>query len=389
MKNTTVESGFVSICKHNESICGDFSIIERQGENTTAVLSDGLGSGVKANILATLSAKILSTLTMSNMSIEECVHTVAATLPVCKVRHLAYATFSMLRINGRDEAYLAQFDNPTAILLRDGKSIDYDRTCKIISGKEVYESSLKLQLGDMLILITDGVTAAGIGKTMTDGWGRDNVVKFVEEWYTPDISPQRMASILIEACQDLYLGSPDDDTTALIFQLRERRVANIMIGPPEHKEDDNRILRLFFAKQGMHIVCGGTTAKTVSAFLNKPILPTEDMGSPEVPPTAHIDGVDLVTEGVITLGKVLELAKLHTSGKLVPGELKEKTDGASRIAKMLFEDATDINFFAGQAINPAHQEGGMGIDFHAKLGLIKALEEELVKMGKYVKISMC
>ena len=204
MRNMFMESGFVSLNKHGESICGDFHTMVKNRDNTTVVLSDGLGSGVKANILSTLTAKILSTMMDNNMPIEDCIYTMADTLPVCKVRNLAYATFTILQVNNYDEAYLVQFDNPPAIMLRNGKNFDYDSTRKTICGKEIYESHIKLQTDDTIVLMSDGVTSAGLGKTNQSGWDRNNIISFLEDWSASDMSPQRMAATLADACVDLF-----------------------------------------------------------------------------------------------------------------------------------------------------------------------------------------
>ena len=389
MRNMFMESGFVSLNKHGESICGDFHTMVKNRDNTTVVLSDGLGSGVKANILSTLTAKILSTMMDNNMPIEDCIYTMADTLPVCKVRNLAYATFTILQVNNYDEAYLVQFDNPPAIMLRNGKNFDYDSTRKTICGKEIYESHIKLQTDDTIVLMSDGVTSAGLGKTNQSGWDRNNIISFLEDWSASDMSPQRMAATLADACVDLSLGSTDDDITVMVFRMRQRQAVNIIIGPPERKEDDAKVLKLFFSKEGKHVVCGGSTAKIVGSYLRKPVLQTKDAGSPDVPATAHIDGVDLVTEGIVTLKKVSELASQYTSNASMSLDIKDRTDGASMITKLLFEEATDINFFVGQAVNPAHQSSGVDINFTAKMGIIKDLEEQLLKMGKHVKVSLC
>jgi len=389
MTNVFLESGFVSFNKHGESISGDFYTTVKSKDKTTFVLSDGLGSGIKANILATLTAKILSTMMSSNMSIEESVYTMARTLPVCKVRNMAYSTFTILQINHRGDAYLAQFDNPSAILIRDGRNIDYSSNCKIIYQKEIHESTLRLSIGDMIIIVTDGVTSAGLGRTTKNGWKRESIIEYVQRWYTSDMSPQRMAATISSASMDLYVNSPDDDITVAVFKICERKVVNIIVGPPEHKEDDRKTLKLFFSKKGKKIVCGGTTAKIVSRYLNKPIIINNNTGNEDIPSTACIEGIDLVTEGVLTLEKVLCIAKQYTINSNISLDLRNKIDGASMISKMLFEEATDINFFIGKAINPSHNELNSDVSYTIKLGIIRELEKILNYMGKNVKISLC
>jgi len=385
-----MECGFVSLNKYCEKICGDYYTMVKKKNATTIVLSDGLGSGIKANILATLTAKILSTMMAENMSIEDSVYTVAKTLPLCKVRNLAYSTFTIFQLGHFDNnAYLAQFDNPNAILMRDGKNYPYLSTCKIINEKEIYESNIKLRIGDMLILLTDGVTSAGLGRVTINGWQREEVIKFIERWYTPTMSPQRMASAISDACMDLSLDNPQDDCTVAVFKIRKRQVVNLIIGPPEKIEEDKMILKLFFSKFGKKVVCGGSTSKMVSKYLNKPIEIINTSGDEEIPAMASIEGVDLVTEGVITLSKVVELGRKYVKNTTISLDLEHKADGASLLAKMLFEEATDINFFVGKAINPGHEIDGLKINSSLKKNFIRELESLLIKMDKKVKISLC
>lgn len=384
MNNLFIESGHTSICKHSETICGDCFEILKNRDKITIVLSDGLGSGVKANILSTLTSKILSTMTANNLPIDECVETVANTLPMCRERKLAYATFTVFQIEDNN-AYLVQYDNPHAIILRNGKNLKYSDSVHFFGEKEIHESHIRLEQDDIIILMTDGVTNAGMGKT--SGWTRDDVIMLAESWYDKDMSPQRLSAVIAGACIDLGQGEVDDDTTVLVFKLRQRQAVNVIIGPPEHREDDEKVLRLFFSKEGKHIVCGGTTANTVSRYLGKPVVPVENSGNENVPSIAKIDGVDLVTEGIITLQKVVELAEKYAKDSSVSLELKEKKDGVSLLAEMLFEQATDINIFFGNAVNHAHDS--LDIDFSTKISLVRRLEEYLTGMGKNMKLSIC
>lgn len=389
MKNMFLESGYVSLNKFGEDLCGDYVATVNTENSSTIVLSDGLGSGVKANILATLTGKILSTMLSRNMSIEDSVYTIAQTLPVCSVRHMAYSTFTVFQVNNNAEAYLAQFDNPHAILLRDGKHIPYSSTRRIICDKEINESQLKLQTGDMLVIISDGVTNAGLGKVLANGWERESIIESLESWYSPDMSAKAMASMLVEACRALYIDHPEDDITAAVFKIRERQVVNMIIGPPENRLDDEKVLKLFFSKEGKKIVCGGTTSQIVGSYLHTPVKVSSAYIDPSVPATGYIEGVDLVTEGVVTIGKVLEIARKYASTSCFSLKWKNKEDGVSLISKMLFEEATDINFFVGRAINPSHQNPDLPINFTIKMELIRELEKCLVQMGKNVKISYC
>ncbi len=386
MDNLVIESGTASVNKHDESLCGDFYDVCREQGGLTAVLSDGLGSGVKANILSTLTVNILSTLIRHNLTVQECVETVASTLPVCKERRLAYSTFTVAQV--RDgQARLLQYDNPHAILLRNGKNVDYPYSVHFIGTKEIHESKIFLQENDVLVLMSDGVTNAGIGKLMADGWPREDIIRNLEQWYTPDLSARRLTAQLVNACVALCEDSPDDDITALALKLRSRKAVNVMIGAPANADEDDRILRLFFKKEGKHVVCGGTTAKIVGRYLRKPVLPVPESGTDEVPTIASIEGVDLATEGVITLRLLEALARRYLEDARVSLEIQGKKDGVSLLAELLFEHATDISIFFGQAINQGNDDAA--IDMVAKHTLMEKLTKSLTEMGKNVKISLC
>ena len=387
MSSICMETGFVSLIKKGEELCGDRVATVNGEDCCTLVLADGLGSGVKANILSTLTAKIIATMMSNGLSVEECVSTIAQTLPVCKVRQIAYCTFTILQVSTNGDAYLVQFDNPAAILLRDGQSVDYDQTQKVICGKTIYESRFKVRVGDLFLLMSDGVIHAGVGEVLNFGWQRENVVEYAQEKYAPDISAKAMAAVICEACRDLYLNKPGDDSTVAALKVRRRQVVNLMIGPPADKRDDETMMQQFFSKGGKRIVCGGSTSQMVSRYLNKPIRCSIDYADPEIPPTAAIDGVDLVTEGVITIGKVLETARAFSSENDVSLRFQNKKDGASLISQLLFEEATDVNFFVGKAVNPSHQNPNLPININIKMELIQNLADCLSKMGKKVKVN--
>lgn len=387
MNDLCADIGYYGLNHAGEQLSGDHIEIRHQGENTTViVLADGLGSGVKANILSTLTVNILSTLIRHNLTVQECVETVASTLPVCKERRLAYSTFTVAQV--RDgQARLLQYDNPHAILLRNGKNVDYPYSVHFIGTKEIHESKIFLQENDVLVLMSDGVTNAGIGKLMADGWPREDIIRNLEQWYTPDLSARRLTAQLVNACVALCEDSPDDDITALALKLRSRKAVNVMIGAPANADEDDRILRLFFKKEGKHVVCGGTTAKIVGRYLRKPVLPVPESGTDEVPTIASIEGVDLATEGVITLRLLEALARRYLEDARVSLEIQGKKDGVSLLAELLFEHATDISIFFGQAINQGNDDAA--IDMVAKHTLMEKLTKSLTEMGKNVKISLC
>ena len=379
-----LESGYASLNKKNEELCGDRVESIVNGDYTTLVLADGLGSGVKANILSTLTSKILCTMVANEISIEECVETILQSLPVCKVRGVAYSTFSVIHMNSLGRGVLFEFDNPQAILVRGCKCLDLDRTAMQILGKTVYKTDLALRKDDLIVVMSDGVIHAGIGMTLNLGWQRPEVVDFLNRSVKKEMSARAVACLLAGACNDLYLGDPGDDTTVAAVKVREKLNVNIMIGPPVDKSRDDFYVERFLAGEGKKAVCGGTSSQIVARYLKTDVRSSMDFPDRDVPPIGYIDGIDLTTEGVLTMRRLLELSEKYVSEKDLTPKTFTKKDGASLLAQLLFEEASDVHFFVGQSVNAAHE--GLPIDITMKLKLVESLAANLKKMGKNVVI---
>ena len=388
MNNLCADIGYKSINHIGEQLCGDHVDIVDQGENSTViVLADGLGSGVKASILSTLTSKIISTMMAQGLSLEECVSTIAATLPICSVRGVAYSTFTIIHLINNQTAELIQYDNPQIIMLRDCEVYDYPKSELNIDGKKIYKSNIKLQENDIFIAMSDGCPHAGIGTAFNFGWKREDIADFMATVAHVGYTSKTLSTMLIDECNRLYGNRPGDDATACVIRIRRREPMNILFGPPSNRDDCDRMMSLFFSKEGKHIVCGGTTSSIVAKYLGKPIKASLNFEQSDVPPIAEIEGVDLVTEGVITINKVLEYAKDALGENKCYEEGSISHDGASMICRLLFEEATDINFYVGRAVNPAHQNPDLPINFNIKMNLVEELSQCLKKMGKRIKVS--
>ncbi len=388
MNNLCADIGWKSINHEGEQLCGDHVDIVEQNENSTViVLADGLGSGVKASILSTLTSKIISTMMAEGLSLEECVSTIAATLPICSVRGVAYSTFTIIHLINNETAELIQYDNPHVILLREGKNFDYPKNELNINGKQIYKSVISLQENDIFIAMSDGCPHAGIGLAYNFGWRRDDIIDFMETVADLGYTAKTLSTMLIDECDKKYGHHPGDDATACVVRVRKREPMNLLFGPPRNRDDCDRMMSLFFSKEGKHIVCGGTTSSIAAKYLGKPVRATLNFEQSDVPPIAEIEGVDLVTEGVITINKVIEYAKDALDKNELYEQWSIKQDGASKICRLLFEEATDINFYVGRAVNPAHQNPDLPINFNIKMNLVEELSNCLKQMGKRIKVS--
>lgn len=386
--SVSVDISWKSLNKHNEELCGDKVEVLSTEDSEIVILADGMGSGVKANILATLTSKILGTMFLEGAPIEACVETIAKTLPVCKVREVAYATFSILQIFHNGEAYLVEYDNPLCIFVRDGKIVNYPYEERVIEGKTIREYRFSVKLKDCFVLMSDGVIFAGTGELMNYGWTWEDMAGYTLKCTKQTLSASRLAAMLSQTCDDLYGQKPGDDTTVAVARVIERRVINIFTGPPTHKEDDERVVHDFMAREGKKVVCGGTSANITARVLKKEIVTLVNHADPAIPPAAAIEGLDLVTEGVLTIGKALGLLRRYEQNEFDEAFFEEldADNGAARLAKLIIEECTELNLFVGKAMNVAHQASNLPFDLSVRMNLVEQLKECAESLGKKVLV---
>jgi hypothetical protein len=386
-----VDVNYESINKYKEELCGDKVEIIRGSDSVVVVLADGLGSGVKANILATLTSKIIGTIMSNGLDIDEAVNTIASTLPVCKERGLAYSTFSIIQIFNNGEGYLVEFDNPSIMRLRKGKLLEIETKSRVISDKLIHEARFIVIPGDLFVMISDGVIHAGIGQTLNLGWQWENVCEYIQKTYKKEASSKSVAKLLLSACGSLYANEPGDDTTVVVLKAKKPVKLNLMIGPPVNSKDDEEIVRRFINREGKKVICGGTTSQIVARILDREIKTSIEYFNPSVPPTAEIEGINLTTEGVLTLRNTLELLKTCLSAESTMNDFLKlnKKDGASKLAKMLLEESTSIYIFVGQAMNPAHQNPEFPLNMGLKFKLVEEIAAILKFAGKHISIEYC
>ena len=379
-----LETGYTSLNHIGEELCGDHVESSVNGDYTTLVLADGLGSGVKASILSTLTSKILCTMVSHEIDINECVATIIKTLPVCKERGVAYSTFSVIHVNRHGHGYLFEFDNPEAIYYHNGHATDFEREELDVCGNTVFKSELNLVDGDIVMVMSDGTVHAGIGLILNFGWPREKIKEYLDHHLNHQMSARAAACVLASACNEIYENKPSDDTTVAAVRIRQRLDVNVMVGPPVNKEQDEEHVQRYLEGPGLKVVCGGTSSNIVARYLHRPLKPSLEYPDHEIPPIAYIDGIDLVTEGVITLRRLLELSDKYVSTSDLTPKYYEKEDGASLLAEILFEKSTHVHFFVGQSVNSAHT--GLEIDTTMKLKLVERLTANLRLMGKEVTL---
>lgn len=351
-----VEVAWESLSKSGEELCGDCVKIVSTPNSFIAVLSDGLGSGVKANILATLTAQIAASMFEQGAAIHEVIETLIETLPECRVRKLAYATFAMIKVVQGREAYLVEYDSPPLIHIRDGEIVPLAAREEIVKGRMIREAHFTLQEKDCMIMLSDGYIHAGVGGLFRLGWGWQNIANSSKRWAATGGDVYELVQALYRTCYKLYDGKPGDDATAVAMRVRPSVKVTIWTGPPADQDLDETVVQKLMGAEGTKVICGGTTAQIASRILGQELVvewvsPKKRLSPSSrkkgTPPVARLPGVDLVTEGILTLGQAADhLEKVETYRDLPPEE-----DASTRLAAILLS-ADEIHFVIGMALNP-------------------------------------
>ena len=385
--SVSVDICWKSFNKNREELCGDKVEVLKTEDSSIIILADGMGSGVKANILA-LTSKILGTMFREGAEIDACVETIARTLPICKEREVAYATFSILQIFRDGEAYLVEYDNPKCVFIRNKEIINYPYQERVIEGKKIREFRFHVELNDCFVLMSDGAIWAGEEETMNYNWEWDDMAAYTLKCTNETLSAARLAAMLSQVCYDLYGQKPGDDTTVAVTRVIRRQVVNIFTGPPSRKEDDERVVHDFMKQEGKKVICGGTSANVASRVLKREIVTLVKHADPKIPPMATMEGLDLVTEGVLTIGSALDLLHRYENDEFDEAffDALDAENGAAKLARLLIEECTDLNLFVGRALNPAHQNSNLPFDLSVRMNLVEQLKDCAERMGKHVTV---
>lgn len=377
------EWGIRQIQKHHEELCGDSIAVSRGMDSVTTALSDGLGSGVKASILATLTTCIVMRMLENDLPLDEVVQTLGETLPMCQVRNLAYSTFAIAQFSSQGCVRVVGFDSPPPLFLRHRKIQPVAYEDRTIEDKVIYESFIRLQPGDWIVFVSDGIINAGIGGVYPLGWGWDQIARFLEEHAHPDLSAQGVADKLVETVNELYAGAPGDDVSVIAVKVRHKLELTLLTGPPDDRAKDEDLVARFIGRPGRLSVCGGTTAKIVARCLGRPLDVDLRTMTGEMPPIARIQGIDLVSEGILTLTRANELLAAGVRNE----DVMFKTDSGASLVRLLLE-VDHVHFLVGQAVNPAHQNPELPHRLGIRIAVVRDLAAELQKRGIEATIEM-
>lgn len=368
--------------KYNQNAYGDYFVSKRYPDEgrLIAVLSDGLGSGIKANILSCMTATMLLKFVEGEVNIRKAAEIIMNSLPVCKIRKISYSTFSAIDCDEDGQVKIVEEGNPDFIWIRGNEILNpefQEVISKEFSNRKMKTYRFKVEQGDRLIFCSDGVTQSGLGSPRLPlGLRRDGLIEILKNKLAVenDISSSEFSQYIVRQAKNIESDlKPKDDVSACVLYFREPRKSLVFTGPPYHQEKDPQYSRIFDEFQGKKAICGGTTANLVSRELNRPIKTESEISIGNLPSCSHMNGVDLITEGILTLTKTLEYLE---SG------VGSVENAAVKLVKFLL-DSDCINFMVGAKLNQAHYDPNLPIEIEIRKNIVKKMAKVLE--DKYFK----
>jgi hypothetical protein len=365
--------------KHGQLISGDVFLSQKvkQEDRIVSVLSDGLGSGVKASVLASMTATMALKFTASAMDIRRSAEIIMDTLPICSVRKISYSTFTVVDMASTGETRIIEHGNPPFLLVRPKGELNVQKTevrPKRWEDRVISFSTFDVQREDRIIFFSDGITQAGMGEYRTPlGWGLESVDRFVREKIDryPYISARELSRLLVAKAEEVDGLSAKDDITCGVVYFRSPRQLLVITGAPFNRAHDHDLAKMAERTSGRKVICGGTTANIISRMLNRAIqIDMRQQLHSKVPPSARMEGFDLVTEGILTLGEVLRLLEEG----FAPEDMR--SNAAVRLATMLL-DSDIVKFAVGTRINEAHQDPNIPVELDLRRNIVKRIAQLL------------
>jgi hypothetical protein len=363
-----------------ERICGDVFLSEKikSEQRTVIVLSDGMGHGVKANMLATLTSTMALNFTKEHKDVNRIADIIMNTLPVCSKRQISYSTFTIIDIEADGKTTILEYDNPEAIIIRDKKIFNPGWQCVVLetennAGKVLKNCTFTAQKEDRIIFCSDGITQSGLGSDKYPfGWGHDNLEIFAEKIIrnNPQISANKLAGKIVNVAYQNDGYKAKDDTSCASVYFREPRKLLICTGPPYEEENDKKLADAVRNFKGKKILCGATTGDIISRELKLEIEDGFEFHDPDLPPVSYMSGIDLVTEGILTLSKVAELLKIYNNNYMLG------KGPADQIVKLI-KESDEIQFIIGTRINIAHQDPNLPVELEIRRTVVRRIAETL------------
>jgi len=376
-----IEVVIAQSAKRTGKVCGDYVIVDRTQEATTTIVADGIGTGIKARVAAVMCASRLLELIRLGFSLREACNKLVDTMHEARTSDIPFSAFSVCRILNNGHATIISYEIPPPILINNRLAAYLPKQHFISMGLEmVGEVSCVLELGDGIVLMSDGVSQAGLGAQYRMGWGAQGASDFINSCLAKGNDVKEIPGHILVKVKDISGTTYGDDVTCVVLFCREAKTLNVFTGPPGNKAHDARVVKEFMSAKGLKVVCGSTTAELVARINGVQISMNEISDAYHKPPSYEIPDIDFATEGAITLNQVYNILE----------ESADKLDKDSSVSKlhMLFHSSDTINFTVGTAANPGHKNiifRQMGV-FPREV-IVQLLADKLKKIGKIVNVN--
>ncbi len=379
-----------SLNHFEEEVCGDNFQSISTDNSKIAVLSDGLGSGIKASILSILSTEIITTMIEQGISLREVVSTISHTLPICKEREIAYATFTIVQVFTDGRVKIVNFDNPRPIIFKEGKIYTAIPKELIINDKIIKEYDFFMDKDDFLFIMSDGVVHAGVGNLLNFGWGVENIEDYLFNLCQKSKDIKAIVDNLIDVTEHYYGMKPGDDATLIGVKIIEKPRVKIFTGPPIDPRKDEIYAKDFMNFKGKKIICGGTTGNIIAESLGEEIkINIDSTKKSDLPPYGELSGIDLVTEGILTLQALNGLfTKCKESLYEIESVQENKCNGADKIFNII-KECEEIYILVGRKVNVIYHNPALPFEMSIRSNLIREMSSHLERLGKKVFLEYC
>jgi hypothetical protein len=343
-------------------------------------VADGIGTGIKARVAAVMCASRLMELIRVGFTLREACHKIVDTMHAARTTDIPFSAFSVCRVLVSGHATVMSYEIPSPILINNRLAAYLPKQRIFPMGLEMIgEVNCVLEYGDGIVMVSDGVSQAGLGQQYRMGWGVQGVCDFINGLLVQGTQIKDIPKKIVNNVRDISGATYGDDTTCSVLLCREAHVLNVLTGPPARKSSDAKAVREFMEMKGARVVCGSSTAELVARNLDVPIEMKNVSNAYHKPPSYDIKGIDYATEGAITLNQVYNIL----------GEAPEKLEPDSSVSDLyrFFHASDTINFLVGTAANPGHEHivfRQMGV--YPRDVIVRLLAEKLKSMGKLVNI---
>jgi len=367
-----IETAYQGLARAGEEVCGEAVRTFQTEERFFVILASSPQGGAEGAARAAATAERAMEMAQAGDAPDRVAETLIVAPPASEE-----ITFSILQVLDGDRAHLVECEALPLCLIRRGEVEFLPLSEDVVHGRLLRECCFRLQDGDYMVMVSQGYL-----RPRGWGWGWTDIAVAVRRWTDTRCDADELLSALVRTYRRLNPEAPRQDVTIVAMQARPVRTVMVWTGPPVDPAQDEVALEKLMTEPGTRVICGDTTAQIAARLLGAELEmePRPEGGWVEVPPVSRLEGMDLVTEGLVTLGKARE----RIAGAKRVRDLPRGEDGATRLARALLE-ADLIHFIVGLAVNPAQAADAAGT-VPLRQAVVEELMHDLKTRGKLVSV---